>query len=79
MLFSRGCYLCVSVQTVGWCYLLLLQLSDGVLSSLQALACCVALLPHHRQLTLDHVVLLCFLCSRHLTLEQQVRTGQESS
>lgn len=56
-------------------YLLLLQLPDGVLCFLEALAGCVALLPHHRQLPLDHVVLLCFLCPRHLTLEQHATAG----
>ncbi len=56
-------------------YLLLLQLSDGVLRFLEALAGGIALLPHHRQLPLDHIVLLCFLRPRHLTLEQQVRAG----
>lgn len=49
-------------------HLLLLQLSDGVLGFLQTLVGRVALLPHHRQLPLDHIVLLCFLSSRHLTL-----------
>ncbi|TNN60027.1 hypothetical protein EYF80_029785 [Liparis tanakae] len=38
-----------------------------------ALAGCVVLLPHHRQLPLDHIVLLRFLRPRHLTLEQQAR------
>lgn len=65
---------CVHSLCVG-IYLLLLQLSDGLLRFLQALAGCVVLLPHHRQLPLDYVVLLRFLCPRHLTLEQQARRG----
>lgn len=60
-------------------YLLLLQLSDGVLSFLKALTGRGALLPHHSKLTLDNIVLLCFLRPRHLTLEEQVRAGWRSS
>lgn len=67
---------CVSVTLL--IYPLLLQLSDGVLRFLQALAGRAALLPHHRQLPLDHIVLLCFLCPRHLTLKQQAREGRGS-
>lgn len=63
----------------GGVYLLLLQLPDGVLCFLKALTGCVALLPHHRQLPLDHVVLLCFLRPRHLTLKQHARGGWSKS
>lgn len=49
-------------------YLLLLQLADGALCPLQALAGGTALLSHHGQLTLDHVVLLGLLGACHLTL-----------
>lgn len=60
-------------------YPLLLQLSDGILCFLEALAGRGALLPHHRQLPLDHVVLLRFLGPCDLTLEQSIRTDQLSS
>lgn len=49
-------------------HLLLLELSDGVLCLFQTLAGHAALLPDHRQLPLDDVVLLGFLRPRHLTL-----------
>lgn len=54
-------------------HLLLLQLPDGVLCFLQALAGGAALLPHHSQLPLDHVVFLGLLRSRHLTLENNAK------
>lgn len=57
--------------------LLLLQLSNGVLRLLQTLAGCVALLPHHRQFALDHIVLLGFLRPGHLALKRHTRTAFE--
>lgn len=63
-----------SVRLRAGVYPLLLQLFDGVLCFLQTLGGRVTLLPHHRQLSLDHVVLLGFLRPRHLTLKQQATT-----
>lgn len=49
-------------------YLLLLQLPDGALCLLQVLGRRATLLPHHRQLPLDDVVLFCLLRPCHLPL-----------
>lgn len=55
-------------------YLLLLELPDGALGLLQVLGRRAALLPHHRQLPLDDVVLLRLLRPCHLPLSTG-RTG----
>lgn len=48
--------------------LLVLQLPDGGLGTLQVLGGRGAALLHHRQFPLDDVVLLCLLCPCHLAL-----------
>lgn len=59
-------------------HLLLLQLSDGILCFLQTLAGRAALLPHHRQLPLDHVVLFGLLRPGHLALRSHARRAGET-